>query len=484
MARGRSFSFGADATMPYQPFIVPSLWQPSGMPLGTCLRTRRRIPLDAYLAQRDGVTKSLEIVFTGLKKSGKTTAMKLFSMATMIQQAIGADGEIEDMRMHIDNRKPEEASAEWAGIVKSMACDVIALRDLSLEMLDPVALKTEWDILQTAMTGAEFIKGEPLSSAEVLAMRIAIFIIKRDRPAQLSTRLLERVTRGLSVDDIDAFYRRVDDHLLVHYRSELNDPESGVLYKSLAAVIQAKPDLDYLVIQAAAFQVATYLTLIFDGMFGRMFAGKQSIRDYLAEPAALFDMSGLSPTEVAFFETQRFNTMTAALNNNDLAAIPHVHIMEEVQEEGQHLLQARAHAFQNAKARASHKMGLSSTQYFPNLMYGESGTELRDYARQIYSGTDMFVIFQQPSDEETWTMMRELELDDSLIRFSQRLGRGCSIIKARERDPLFVQWHIPPMMRELVQSSGATERMLQRRPVMEDPRIRGLMERKEVGGTS
>lgn len=475
MARGRSFSFGADATMPYQPFIVPSLWQLSGMPLGTCLRTRRRIPLDTYLAQKTGVTKSLEIVFTGLKKSGKTTAMKLFSMVTMIQQAIDAEGELEDMRMHIDNRKPEEAVAEWAGIVESMACDVISLRNLSLEMLDPVALKTEWDILQTAMTGAEFVKNEQLSPVEVLAMRIAIFVIKRDRPMQLSTRLMERVLRSLSASDIDAFYRRVDDHLLIHYQVERENPRSGALYDSLSRVVETEPNHDFQTIQVAAFQVATYLTLIFDGMFGRMFAGRQSIRDYLAEPAALFDMSGLSPTEVAFFETQRFNAMTAALNIGDLDAIPHVHIMEEVQEEGQHLLQARAHAFQNAKARSSHKIGLSSTQYFHNLMYGEPDTTLRGYAKQIYNGTDIFVIFQQPSDEETWNMMRELELDDSLIRLSQGLGQGCSIVKARERDPLFVQWNIPPMMRKLVQSSGATNRMLQRRPVMDDPRIKALM---------
>lgn len=478
MARGRSFSFGADATMPYQPFIVPSLWQPSGMPLGTCLRTHRRIPFDAYLAQKTGLTKSLEIVFTGLKKSGKTTAMKLFSMSTMIQQAIDTAGELEDMRMHIDNRKPEEATAEWAGIVESMACDVIALRDLSLEMLDPVALRTEWDILQTAMTGAEFVKNEQLTPDEVLAMRIAVFVIKRDRPMQLSTRLMERVLRSISLEDIEAFYRRVDDHLLAHYRTERDNPDTSELYKPLDAVLEAEPNYDVQVIQAAAFRVATYLTLIFDGMFGRMFAGRQSIRDYLAEPAALFDMSGLSPTEVAFFETQRFNTMTAALNNYDLAAIPHVHVMEEVQEEGQHPLQARAHAFQNAKARASHKIGLASTQYLPNMMYGDPGTTLRGYAEQIYNGTDIFVIFQQPNNEETWNMLRGLELDDSLIRLSQRLGQGCSIIKARERDPLYLQWHIPPMMRKLVQSSGATERMLRRRPVMDDPRIKSLMDRK------
>lgn len=477
MTRARRFSGTVESTLAYNPFITAPPLTTIGVPFGLNLRTGRREPIDEYFMHGSGVSKSLMSLFVALKGGGKTTTMKFLALLSMMLQGIDINDELEDRRIHIDNRKPEEGVAEWANIVEALQCDVFRLKDMGLEILDPKTLRDEWARLLTAINSSEFVKNSSLDADEMLALRIAVFRISRDIDLLVGLPTLEAAVRTVDAQDIKDFYDQLDDRVIAKYQAELDaNPE---LMGSLKLIMDRPSNVRTEDVQAGGGRVSKYLVQILDGSFGKMFSGRQSLRDYLTQPAALFDLSDVDARSVSFFETLRHDAMSAALAYGDIAAIPHGHVREEIQEEGEHPVALRAHAFYAAKSRAFHTVELSSTQYLGNMRIGEPGSMARTYSDQIFNGIDAFWLFQQSDDPETRKIHAELGLSPLISEASMQLKTGCAIVKYRERDPIEVQVTVPKIVLKLAETNAPTKRMLRRRPVSSDPRVSALLNSTE-----
>lgn len=481
MARGRSYSADLLTMMPFHPFVTPSPLSHSGMPAGINQRVGRRELMDRYRMQTSGDSKSTLDVYAGVKRSGKTTSMKYHTLLDMAVQSIDETGNPVDATLHIDNRKPEEGVAEWASIVEAMACEVTRLQDMGIEAFDPLTLRSEWERLQTAINIVEFEKQSMLSINEALGLRIAVFVLTRDtvsNPKLFRTRSLEARCRKLSEQDIIDFFGRLDDLAWESYRVELD--ANPLLYKQFQHFMLQPDNIIPGDIQAGAAEVAKYLGMILDGRYGGMFGGSKSLRDFLCQPAALFDLSGVDLRTRNLFEMLRHDAKSAAMNHGDLGPIPNVHVREEMQEESEDLVALRSHAFWSAKARAAHVIEKSSTQYLGNLRAGEPGSMTRLYSEQIYSGTDGFWLFQQDDGPTTRYELEQLGLSEQDIQASYSLGTGCAIVKYRDRPPLPIQVVPPKMLLDMAKSSGATQRQVNRKPVLEHPHVQAVLERQRT----
>ncbi len=476
----RTFRHDSLSTMPWFPYPSLPPWQSKGLSLGSCFRSHQRLPFDAYGGQSEGKWGSNEHVFAGLKGGGKTTGMKYYALISAALQAIALDGTVEDIRMVIDNRKidegdeGEEIAAEWQEIVDFMACETFRVRDMRLEPLSGLTYSTEADLLIAARDITESRKAAALDIDELVGLRVVIYFINqipREMIGLMSTALR---SRQLTRDDVVKYLDRSKDQVAERFSQEIKDrPELKAELDKLMVDPGYNVNIDDVL--AGATRIAKYLLMVLDAEFGQTFAGAQSLADYMREPASMFDMTGMDDMETAFFETQRFNTMSARLAVGDISCIPHIRIREEVQEEGGHgdndLVKLRAEAFWNAKARAFHSQSLSSTQYLNNMMHGEPDSRERRYAEQIFNGTDFFWIFQQSDDPATRELLRSIHLTPNEIEMSMGLPTGCCILKPRNMDPVYLQIHIPEIMKRLVRSRSASQRMMRRVPLLTHPHV-------------
>lgn len=472
-AKGRAFSSSIVSTVPLNPFIEAPKFQSQGWPFGTSLKTRSWNPLDPLQAQADGDLASMEMLFVGNKNFGKTTGMKDWTLVSAMQQAVNKQGEIEDMRVFIDNRKVDErgigqgVSAEWAGIVDALQCEVFSVSDMRLELIDP-GLPDEERII-VAIDIAELAKKQPLDVDEILAIRVALHSVRKLHSRLLITAALERALRTMIPQDYHDFTDRLDRSLEEKFRE--GDVETQHIEAALnhfgARTALAEADL----VIAAARRVSHYLQLVLQGQYGQTFAGGELLSDYLRRPAAMFDLGNLTDDQTAFFEVVRFNTMRAALKKGDLSVIPHIMVREEIQEVAYSLVLLRAWAYWNATARSRHTMTLNSTQYLGNMFSGIPGSPVRQYSEQIYNGMDIFVLFRQSNDDTTIDLLQKLELSPEMISHSMRLPIGAAIVKIKGQPPFTNRFQLTPTVKKLVGSRGSTHRMLSRVPVAKHPHV-------------
>jgi|GEM_PF-6560244 len=469
MPKGKSFVTYGAAAMPLNPFRRGPRFQLRGWTIGFSWLTHQPNLLDPWLAQLTGLLASIEILFVGLKGSGKTASMKDLIMTFAQQQAFDQYGNLTPMRVFIDNRKPDEDNggedigAEWANIVEALHCEVLRVSDMHLELLDPET--TDDDRIVIAVDIAELVKGEPLTPEEILAIAMAVHRIRQLSPELYSTMRLERELHTLSAEDVAAFNRSLDE-TYEHWATSqsLASEDSGRRLHALLAPERRNDDTDELL--RAASRVSHYFKLVLRGQFGSMFTGGQLLSDYMRQAAAMFDLNSLTRAQVTFFEVMRFHTMRAALRRGDLSVIPHLLVREEIQEAAGSLVLLRNWAEWNAKARSLHTMTLNSTQYLTNLE--GTGPEERRYMEQIYSGMDMVVIFQQPDNEQTRHKLERLGLSQPWVELAMQLSIGHAIIKPKGHPPFDNEFVLGPKMEKLVQSRAAAKRMVGNRIKVND----------------
>lgn len=463
MVKGTTFTTFGAAALTLLPFRRAPKFQLRGWPIGFSWITLQPNYFDPWLAQLIGLLASIEILLVGLKGSGKTAAMKALVMTFAQQQAFDQNGNLTPMRIFIDNRKPDEGNgddigAEWQNIVEALHCNVLHVDKMQLELLDPDT--TDEDRIVIAADIAELVKGKVLNPEEILAIAITVHRIRQFLPEVYSMMRLEREMHALTAEDVTAF----NDSLDVSYEqwisgSSLASEDDRQRIGTLLARKRRDDEVEGLL--KAASRVSQYFKLVLRGQFGSMFTGGQLLADYMRQPAAMFDLNSLTPTQVTFFEVMRFHTMRAALRRGDLSVIPHLLVREEIQEASGSLVLLRNWAEWNAKARALHTMTLNSTQYLTNLE--GTGPEERRYMQQIYSGMDLFVIFRQPDNESTRGRLERLGLSQPWIDLSMILRVGCAIIKPKGYPPFDNEFVLGPKMKSLVQSRAAAKRMVANR---------------------
>lgn len=451
---------------------VPPPYMKSGLLIGQDMDSGAPVYIDEYGARRDGRASS-EVKVTGLKNFGKTAGMKWLAIAEMLLQAYSTRDELEEMRLHVDNNKPDESRvgttsfAEWANVIEELGCTVCPLEQMSLNIFDGTVYRTDYQRLVTAVDMIDFQDSTGLPNDWKLAVRMAIASIRVRGIADDKLRLqhLEYALRHLCPADLKRFWQVHDQSngLLATESDDGFDAQGA--YGALDEASRRNADG----LQDAARAAANKLMLIINGEYGATYAGRRQLSEYM-KGSVLFDFSAASARAVEFFEMIRFSALRSMVERGDQSCIPHVSIREEVQEGAAvNSLVLRARAYWNAKARMSHMQTYESTQYPASLLYGEPGSTARFYAEQIFDGTDLFVMFRQNDDPLTRAILADrIRLTSHQIERVMRLPTGCALFKPKDEQGRFVQLDIVPSVKELIQSNRPVDRMVGNRQLVTD----------------
>ncbi|TAH31969.1 hypothetical protein EYC58_04820 [Candidatus Saccharibacteria bacterium] len=479
MPIARAFSGSHEGAMPFAAVTLePPRPQTKGIEIGTSPTTRRGNYLDIYKGIADGTFPAGgEIISTGGRGEGKTTAVKNLTIGHLAYQAISPLGEIEEMRAFIDNRKQqgqdvgEGVVGEWGGVVEELGCDILDVTKLQLELLDPKNMPPA-DQLKWMVSVARLANRKNLKPDQRLVIAIALEQLQRTTGNEYGFRTLEAMLRRLNAEDIHEFHARLDAALVERFTDETED---SVTRKAMNELLNLEYVADCQPLIKAARQVSRLYQLVLKGMFGSMYAGRTTITEHLRKSAVMFDFTFMEPEEYEFFEVLRFQAMTSALKAGDTSLVPHLMVREEIQEAITNPVLLESWALWSATQRSRHQLTLSTTQYLTNLFAGAARLETRGHVTAILNGINCLVLFKQPIDEEVYNFLQGRGLSDQYIRSIPKLPLGVAIIKFDGHEGFYNQFHVPPAMRHLIKSRGTARRMAYgRKPVTQDPRILSL----------
>ncbi|MGB4957069.1 MAG: hypothetical protein WBO49_01310 [Candidatus Saccharimonas sp.] len=459
--------------------FIRSCWkQNEGWLLGVSFYNRAVNYIDLWPAQLKGDLASLEILFVGLKNSGKTAAMKIFLLSNLAQQAFSQPGKMEFVRFIVDSRKigggDQEVVAEWDDIVRRTGCEEEKAQEVGYEIFDPVY--TDAERLIVAVDVAEHLNKGPLNVYQRWALRVVLHYIRMHHEIVLSSGAIERVARTMTEADARQYEQRVDELLIRRWRRQAKT--SPEIQMSLNRLLERPSTLNYDKLLEACGDISAIFMLLIDGEYGQIFAGNRYLSDALRPHAVMWDMGSMTDDQVALLEILRFRLMGFALRRGDLSVIPHFIVREEIQEVGSHLVLLRAWAFWSASARARRVCTMSSTQLIGNLEMGEPGSLARQYANQIMSGFDLFVIFtQDASDENLYALCSLIGLSEPMAMQTTQLQTGCAIIKPRNGTPFDNQFLADEIAMGLIKSRHAQQTMVAERQHLQDhPRVQAVMQ--------
>ena len=476
MPRHRQARRFSGTTALFATFIafIRSCWkQTEGWLFGVSFYNRAVNFIDPWPAQLRGDLASLEILFVGLKNSGKTAAMKIFMLSMLAQQAFSQKGVMEFIRFIVDSRKigggDSEVTAEWDSIVQRTGCKVEKVQEMNYEIFDPTYSDAERLII--AVDVAEHLNKSPLSIYQRLALRIILYCIRTSHETVLSAGAIERVARTMTEKRARTYEQRVDQLLMKRWSRQTK--ADAATKKSLDELLALPSTISYQKVLEACGDISAIYMLLIDGEYNQMFAGDRLLSDVLRERAVMFDLGSMTDDQIALVEILRFRLMGFALRRGDLSIIPHFIVREEIQEAGSHLVLLRAWAFWSASARARRVCTCSSTQLVGNLKMGEPSSPTRQYADQIMSGFDMFVLMtQDPSEENLELLTSSLDISEDVALESTRLQTGCAIVKPRNGAPFDNQFLSNQIADELILSRHAQATMVNERVHLPDlPRI-------------
>ena len=478
MPVARAFSGSMEGAMPAAALITePPRPQDYGLSLGTSPFIRK----ENYMDIQGGIASGIfhgggEILTTGGRGEGKTTATKTMTISHLAYQAINPNGEIEQMRCFIDNRKqadPGEGQGvvgEWGPVVEALGVEVLDVDKMQLELLDPSTMNPVAQIRWMTHV-ARLAKRRALRPDQRLAIVIALEQLQRNMGLNFGFRTLEAKLRHFSNEDVHEFHARLDGELVERFR----DPDDPTTTKQIEELLNTSTGYDTQPLIEAAQQVSRLYQLVLRGMFGKMYGGRTSLSSHLSRPAVMFNFAYTETEEYEFFESLRFQLMTSALKTGKTDLVPHLLVREEIQESITNPVLLESWALWSATRRSRHEITLSTTQYLTNLLTGDANSEVKRHITAILNGINGLILFKQPIDDEVHDILSRRGISDLDITEVSRLPLGVALIKFDGHDAFYNQFNVPPAMRHLIASRGAARRMVEgRRPVKQDPRIMAL----------
>jgi hypothetical protein len=483
----RKFQGTPESVAGLHPFSGAAPLCKTGPYVGTNLRTGRRERLDFHELKAEGKTDATTVLVSGIRGSGKSAWGKTITPRTMLVQAgQGANGYPERMRAWLNNRKPEGGQAEIAELTKFLGSHVVELRrSRSINPFDFRMGMTEWDMLEVAVNMCEFVSGDILHGFQSLALQVGMSKMIREARDYCSIELLAAILRGLTMEDVDAYFRATDENILNSYLDVYDDrPE---LIKQLGVYLARPHNVPREQLLTDAALVASYLMRVYSGDFGGIFGGAGSMRETFERPMLSLDWSGLNVRARSLVDSLLWKWQTVALDNNDLRLIPHINLGDEEQEAMFSLMHARFMSSAYKKARAFHTVDIRITQFETDISEaGDAGSELRSLAEGISKSFGVRVLFRQPGDDKTRHHLSSLGISDLDIEALTRLPVGCAGIKLANPDyPItFYQHVIMPSEEPLIRSNSANERMMDRRPVSDfnDQMLTDLIHQRAMTG--
>lgn len=448
-----------------QPNIAPAHpGRGTGIPLGPDLRTGKFLFIDGYGEREDDQLNGLITRVSGIRGSGKSTFLKTFSFRALgLQAGLDEFGYPLSLRCRITDQRHENGQGEFTEVTEALQSEVISPVKLGNINVFDTSMGDELSLLETAINLSESVLDRRLRDFEPLAHQVAMAKMFQDEfRAKACPSLYERILRGLTIEDVDAYYERYDTALKTVLKGDI-DAEWELVDKNLQLLFKRPAVLPIQAFQQDAAQMAASMTQLLYGDYGNLFGDTVSLRDMLSQPVTTIDQTGMSVKMRNIFSSLMGKWQVWAMENNVLDLLPHVNIGDEVQDDYKSLMWLRFYDDFVRKARAYHMWDIRATQFDSRLQtLGPEGSEQRELAKTIDLGVSMRFIFKQARDTEVLQSLSNLGFSDADAWATTSLPKGCCALWMPDRPVNFFQYILTPLEYGLVQSNYANQRMMQR----------------------
>lgn len=447
----------------------------TGVPIGIDMRTHEVVYFDPWQLKRYGIIHSAFGIFLGPKGYGKSTEMKVIADRLMLLSA-----GFQFMRVAINDYKPEGKASEYAEFSKVHLSVVFAIAGARVNPFDPRLYVDQEDptkvyefgMFDMARTLGEFDKRSQLDADETDALRVALrSMIQKNREMWLPG-TLEKEARTLTIDQVVAYFRQIDQNLLDQYQIRLDNLRTAGATEELIDEVTAEmnsllgktDNVDPASIQAAGERVAGYLRSINQGTYGNMVGDSNSLYDMLTQWVVTMDWRNVTPEGESLMRTLLTKLKVTMIESNRLDLLAHIEIDDERHKSMDNPVYAKTSSYFSEIGRATHMCNLSATHRYNSLRKGGVGSELWMTADTIIKNTGFTFIGRQENDPAVLSEIQALhQISDADTRLLPHLPKYCFGLKLGEEQHIrFIRTFVTPEEMVYLKTDIATDRMTDR----------------------
>lgn len=459
-----------------QPFYSPEAPDIPGVPIGINMQTRAVVTFEPWLLKDAHIISSGRGTVLGEKDHGKSTLLKILAIR-LAMVAAGRD----KLRILINDHKPEGGRAEYQKLTEFFESVVYRLIDHKVNLFDQSMGITPSDSLEIALNVAEFVGRKELTGFEPFAMQLAVFKLLRLHPRNATPQMLETLLGRLDERDLDDFFETSNNELVAAVRQrqaeedllgQLNSYQSRNITQEVDLLLERPHNLPMHEIQRAGAYCATLLGQTRGGSYGNMFGDGEPLGDVLSQDVVTLDWTGVPDRAKSLLRTVLRIVRASSVARNDLRFIPHLSLQDEVSQSMEDKIYARWAAYDSKIARGLSEVELSGTHRLDDFRKGGVGSELYGYGESIVNDMSFTFLGRQPNDPGVLDELQQrFDLSNTHRRFLTRIDRTCFGISLGRRKVVWLKVFVTEMERELIKTDAATERILDRIPVMESPDV-------------
>ncbi len=467
-----------------QPFYAAEAPEIPGVPIGINMKTRKVVNFDPWLLQSMSIINSCRGTVLGEKNHGKSTILKIL----MIRLASLGAGR-ETMRGLINNHKPEENEGEYTRLSEGFFESYeYRLATHKVNYIDQAMGLTPSDTLEAALAVAEFVGRDPLVGYLPFAMQLAVNTLIKMGAVHVTPMKLEAELFRLDKYHIDEFFETSNNLLMesVHVRQlEENELAAAGGYEPRDLIAETRLMLDRPTnlplheIQNAGAHCASLLAQTRGGAFGELFGDGESMSDVLTQDVVTLDWTGVPDRAKALLRTVLRIVRASSAARGDWRFIPHISLQDELSQSMEDPVFAKWAAFDSKIARALYELELSSTHRYDDFRKGGVGSQLYGYGQSVINDNSFTLLGRQADEESVLDEVQQRHhLSTTDRRWLTRNPRFCFGLCLGDQKMIPLRVFVTPMELEYIQTSGATNRMLDRLPVMQSPQVLDRLRRK------
>lgn len=423
------------------PFVTPAYRKVGGIPLLIDILARDYFGSDLWRAKNDGIIPTKRGLFLGNVGVGKSALVKIAAVR-MIMMSAGFG----PMHAVINDYKSEANDSEYAklsAVTQSVVFRMAAMSFNPFEARLYIDKNDEINILgimNMAEVLAEFSKKSSLSSVESVANTIALRIMFDMDKVTWEPAQLEKLTRAITVQQIDSHYNQIDERLVTRLTTRAEQLEDTVLRELTMRQIDlyGSAQNNYRVeeIQAAGVQVSNYYHNLLYGKTGAMFGSTHSMYDLYTQRVVTKDWRGLTLEAETLLRTIDNSIRTTAIENNRMDLLPHLNVDDEMHRPMDNLAYAKSTAFLSEIQRSTPTVDLGASHRLASIRRGGEGSELYGYGETIINNLGFALLGRQQNDPVALKELAErFRLKTANKNALTTLPARCFILVLGEKEP-------------------------------------------------
>lgn len=491
----RAFSGTADLVATNQPWLTSPLLMEVGFFWGFQRGTARPAYWDVQDLKQKGYIKNTSVRIAADVAGGKTTLGKsVLHGAAGLQAGTGSGQAFRRSRGLVHDRDLEGSHGEYKRLCDELLGRNVRLADFGeINLFDPRMCETEADYIRVATEACTDSKESELDPLERLACQVTVHRMMALLPEHRTTDVFETFAGQNNINHLNMYSQGVRDSVMTQVDVLLNE-DGGTLTEQLThghpeaeherviaeyrAQFVTDPHIVHDPVQQQSFReastrVSTYMgNILRGGAYGTMFGNKTSPYDLLTDPFTVLDWNGVPVRAANLLETLMHFWIGVGLRRGDNTVTPDYMVSDE---EGSELKNARHAALRAEIGRKSRKrrtVDISQQQYVTDcLTVGDAGSALRQWGKVIHDTTGLWLIGNQPSDDDTLDVITRLGVSDLNAYRTTQLEQGSWAVIFPGVGVDFIQHYVLPSQRPFVLSDRESRAAAERSRVSDDPII-------------